>query len=221
MSHLQTDIAALDRAVVAAAPRIVRVIRVVDTRVWEEGPDDRSHPIAGSGKEHECSRCHRMHEIHAEVELSDGTEQIVGTGCAARESMNIAAQIRTAEAREKSVRRLRSQLAKNSHAIAAYQDAERQVAAMPRPPIVEGTAALSVGRDAGKQQPALYMGDECVWTHLVRSPRDLAERRETLARDWQDAQIRRILGVRYVSLPALVDEGRQLARKLARLEKSV
>ena len=51
--------------------KIERILKVVDTRQYEEGPDDKWYPIVGSGHEHACARCGRMHEIHAIVLLND------------------------------------------------------------------------------------------------------------------------------------------------------
>ena len=86
--------------------RIVRIIKVVDTREYEEGPGDRFYPIPGSGKEHECARCGRLHEVHALVQLETGDEAIVGTGCAARESLDMAPLFRKADGLAKRLRRL-------------------------------------------------------------------------------------------------------------------
>jgi len=60
---------------------IIKILSVVDTREYEEGPDDKWYPIPGSGREHQCYRCGRLHEIHAEVLLDDEKIVVVGTGC--------------------------------------------------------------------------------------------------------------------------------------------
>lgn len=57
------------------------VERVVDTREWVEGPDDRWYAIPGSGSVRECDRCSRTHEIHATVIDANGATWTVGTGC--------------------------------------------------------------------------------------------------------------------------------------------
>jgi len=72
--------------------KIERILKVVDTRQYEEGPDDKWYPIVGSGHEHACARCGRMHEIHAMVLLDDGNEAVVGTGCASKENTEMAAR---------------------------------------------------------------------------------------------------------------------------------
>lgn len=100
------------------APWIVRVLEVEDTREYEEGPDGRFHPIPGSGNIRQCSRCRRDHEIHATVELSDGTTEIVGVGCARRENMDLDAAFRTGEARAKRIRMLTFKLAAERKSLA-------------------------------------------------------------------------------------------------------
>lgn len=57
------------------------VVRVVDTREWVEGPDERWVAIPGSGDVRQCDRCDRTHEIHAHVTDAAGQAWIVGTGC--------------------------------------------------------------------------------------------------------------------------------------------
>lgn len=64
--------------------RIVKVLSVIDTREYED-IDDKWVPIAGSGKANVCERCGKLHEVHATVELEDGTEALMGTSCARAE----------------------------------------------------------------------------------------------------------------------------------------
>ena len=77
--------------------RIVRIISVIDTRDYEE-EGDRWVAIPGSGDEHSCDRCGRSHEVLATVELEDGTQAVVGTGCAKGESMEIQQQLKAGAA---------------------------------------------------------------------------------------------------------------------------
>ncbi len=95
--------------------KIIRVLRVEDTRQWEEGPDDRWYPIPGSGQENQCGRCGRSHEIHATVELEDKTTMIVGTGCMKADEAVFGSQI-------KSVLSAQKTLAKHEHFLAKYSD---------------------------------------------------------------------------------------------------
>ena len=59
----------------------MKILRVVDTREYEEIADGKWAAIPGSGNARECDRCGRLHEVHAYVETDDGTTMIVGTGC--------------------------------------------------------------------------------------------------------------------------------------------
>jgi len=165
--------------------KIVRIILVRDTREYEEGPDGKFRPIPGSGSEHECARCGAIHEVHAEVELLDGSRQVVGTGCAARESMGVATKIRTAEAKAKRLARLRAELASLRIKIASQAAIIVEVEALPLPEIEEGKKQLN----SGKVVPVLCMGNAEVRLQHVRGPADLAERRETLVSHWRDRRL--------------------------------
>jgi hypothetical protein len=59
----------------------VKILKVIDTREYEEIADGKWAAIPGSGNARECDRCGRLHEVHAYVETADGTTMIVGTGC--------------------------------------------------------------------------------------------------------------------------------------------
>lgn len=58
-----------------------RIVKVVDTRDRIE-VDDRWVALSGTGDGHVCDRCGRLHEVHALVDVGDGTSVTVGTGCA-------------------------------------------------------------------------------------------------------------------------------------------
>ena len=74
------------------------LLKVIDTRTKEEGPDDRFHAIPGSGDRRPCDHCGKPIEIHAYVRLADGTIQVWGTGCAGLNAAGIKAQRRTQDA---------------------------------------------------------------------------------------------------------------------------
>src|SRR5688572_32930996 len=67
-----------------ATRTVLRIISIIDTREYEEIADGRFAPVPGSGTENECSFCRRLHEVHATVELTDGSTVVIGTGCAGR-----------------------------------------------------------------------------------------------------------------------------------------
>ena len=56
------------------------VVSVVDTRTYVE-EDDRFVPVAGSGDPHNCDRCGRRHEVHANIVDATGQGGVVGVGC--------------------------------------------------------------------------------------------------------------------------------------------
>ena len=70
------------RTVGQAGWKPVKVIEVIDTRTYEEGPDDRWHPVPGSGTVNQCDRCGKDHEVHVVVEDGDGHSHVVGSSCA-------------------------------------------------------------------------------------------------------------------------------------------
>ena len=116
---------------------IKKIVEVKDTRQWEEGADDRFHPIPGSGHTNQCERCGRDHEIHATVELTDGSVATVGTGCMKADAFD--KRLRSAANTAKTIARLSAELA----AAEAHEAARRLayvVADELRAPVVEVTS---------------------------------------------------------------------------------
>lgn len=112
--------------------KITKIIRVVDTREYtEEG--DRWVPIPGSGTEHQCARCGRLHEVHATVELVDGSSAIVGTGCMKSDSLDVQSNIKRLTSASKRQASLMAQMKRLSGLIAEKHRIEREVAAMHLP----------------------------------------------------------------------------------------
>lgn len=117
----------------AGRRQIVRVLDVVDTRQYEEIEEGVFKPIPGSGSPHLCSRCGRTHEVHALVELDDGETELVGTGCASKASMDVAAQVKTEMARQKNLDKWTRVLASLERKDAAWEAVVRAVDALPFP----------------------------------------------------------------------------------------
>jgi hypothetical protein len=99
-------------------PHIARIISIVDTRERElvegEMGRERSVAIPGSGKQRPCDRCGKNHEVHAEVELSDGTRKTMGTGCAVKHSPEVKSRLKGLESAAKT-------LGKRAHELAGLQ----------------------------------------------------------------------------------------------------
>lgn len=123
---------------VAAAPKIVRIIAVRDTRDRIE-VGDRWVPVPGSGQARPCDRCGRDHEIHVDVELSDGTTSTIGQGCARGESMEIQGRIKSAISAAKTRAKLAAELAvaRGEHMRAATAWREVEKLSPPVPVVVE------------------------------------------------------------------------------------
>lgn len=117
---------------------IVRIIAVVDTREWVEGPDDRWYAIPGSGQTHKCCRCGRNHEVHAEVELGDRSSAVVGTGCMKQTSMETPFRRRVGrlDAAAKRLAKQRAQLEGAKRALAVREQAHKDAHALEVPPMV-------------------------------------------------------------------------------------
>lgn len=145
----------------ARAAKIVRVLRVEDTREWVEGPDDRWHALPGTGLMRECSRCGRTHEIHAFVELDSGATAIVGTGCAARESLELATAFRSGEGRAKRVKELSARIAKQQRLIDELAAMHRAVDALAVPAVeIVDTGTSRWGNDLTYE---VRVGDGVCW----------------------------------------------------------
>lgn len=159
-------------------PTISRILAVRDTRDRIE-VGDRWVPVPGSGQLRPCDRCGREHEIHVDVELSDGRRANIGSGCAKGESMEIQARLKSAVSAAKTRSRLRAELdlAREEHAaaLAAWHEVESLRA--PSPALLE-----EVADPRGKRQE-WSMGDASVWV-LPGSTFD-AERRQALLSGWR------------------------------------
>ncbi len=126
--------------------KIKRILSVEDTRQYEEGPDDKWYPIPGSGVVNQCARCGRDHEVHATVELENGTTIIVGTGCMTADENDVACRVRSVLATQRTLK-------KNEGLLARYQalDAQKKMIAadvnlMTLPPIVSSQFERTIGR---------------------------------------------------------------------------
>lgn len=161
-----------------AFPKIARILNVRDTRDRIE-VGDRWVPVPGSGHLRPCDRCCREHEIHVDVELSDGTRANIGSGCAKGESMEVQARLKSAVSAAKTRSRLRAELAVARDEYTRAQEAWREVEALqaPIPELLE-----EIPSPQGLRQ-VWGMGDVNVWT-LGGRGFDV-ERRQALLNAWR------------------------------------
>lgn len=161
-------------------PTIARIIDVRDTRDRIE-VGDRWVPVPGSGDLRPCDRCCREHEIHVDVELSDGRRATIGSGCARGETMEVQSRLKSAVAAAKTRSKLRAEIAVARDALTKAEKAWREVQALqpPEPALVEEIFDQS-GRE-GRQ--VWEMADVNVWT-LPGKPFD-AERKRALESAWR------------------------------------
>jgi hypothetical protein len=168
---------------VAAKPDIPTIKRILDVRDTRDRMEinDRWVSIPGTGQIRPCDRCCREHEIHVDVELSDGKRANIGSGCAKGETMEVQARLKSAVSAAKTRSRLAAELeaAKQDHAKA--QKAWRDIEALtpPKAELVEETPDKS-GR--GDRQ-VWTMGDARVWAYLPGGFD--SERRQTLLNGWR------------------------------------
>ncbi len=178
-----------------SAPRILRLVKIVDTREREERDgmySSYSVPMPGTGIENTCTRCGAGHEVHAYVEVEGGFEVIVGTGCARRAAMDagdaaLARAISTAERRAKVRAAVVAEIARLRRLVRERAASEAIVAAMPVP------AAVWAADNWGDGRPrwSITCGDAVVWSHAPREPvgderawyaRERVEERDNCAR---------------------------------------
>lgn len=125
----------------ALGPRVVRLFEVVDTREREERDGRFSSymvGIPGTGILNECHRCGKTHEVHAHVQLEDGSHVVMGTGCARRDAVaagdeKLARSILTAERRAMKVAAARAEVDRLASRVAGLEASLREYIAMPRP----------------------------------------------------------------------------------------
>lgn len=139
---------------------ITRIVRVVDTREYtEEG--DRWVPVPGSGTENECARCGRLHEVHATVELADGSRAVVGTGCMRGESLDLQSGIKRLTSASKRVARLESERRYLHTLIAEKADIESRVEALPLPAMSEKEIDHIDNRGYAYKTYEIHFADGC------------------------------------------------------------
>lgn len=146
---------------------IVKVLKVLDTRNYEEVEPDIWKPIPGTGIENECQRCGRMHEVHAYVQLRDGRTAVIGTGCCKQESMDVQTRIKSAMSAAMTASRLQRQLDKAEKELHDYlMHLAKVKEAMSSVEVVQELSPIKVGYLKGQLRPLLRMGEVHVPIHV-------------------------------------------------------
>lgn len=166
--------------------KILKVLKVVDTREYEE-IGDRFVPIPGTGNMNDCSRCGRSHEIHWTVALEGGTDAVMGSSCAKSEATLDEKLIRTMESAAKRAAALRREIAVLEPRIETLLGAIAQVAALPLPEVVFGHHVTA----SGEKIPTVRMGDSGdVW---IQFDGYTMERAAFLANTWRGKRVAELL----------------------------
>jgi hypothetical protein len=188
-----------------ATLEIKRIVNVVDTRQWEEGPDDRFHPIPNSGTVNQCDRCGRDHEIHATVELTDGTTATVGTGCMKQSAFDKA--LRSSATQAKNVARLTIELELAEKYTADRKAATEWAMSLDAPPVERRQDARISG----------WWALHCGQAELYAPTRERCEERcEEVVIEWRRRQVESCCPIKHVSP---IDLRRKLDTAKAKLAK--
>lgn len=197
-------------------PTIARIIGVRDTRDRIE-VGDRFVPVPGSGDLRPCDRCCREHEIHVDVELSDGRLANIGSGCAKGETMEVQSRLKSAVSAAKTRSKLSAELAvardEYTRALAAWKEVE--ALRPPAPVLVE-----EIPDEHGRGVRQIWgMDDARVWTLPTSREGFGAERRQALLNSWRHDRYReRGFERPPYSYKQTVDD---LADRLAKIERKL
>lgn len=175
--------------------------------------DDRWVPVPGSGDLRPCDRCCREHEIHVDVELSDGRRANIGSGCAKGETIEVQSRLKSAVSAAKTRSKLGAELAIVRDDLARAEKAWREVEGL-QPPSAELVEEISDPRGA---RQIWSMGDANVWV-LPGSKFD-AERRQSLLNSWRRNRYKE----RGFDLPpySYKQKAEDLADRIAKIERKL
>lgn len=165
-------------------PKIVRILKVVDTRTYEEGPDDKWRPIPGSGDKRCCDRCQREHEIHAYVELDNGQQAIVGTGCMKSSDLHMADRLKSLASAAKRLALLDCQEASHKARVEEWEKVRKEVEALPVPPVEMKREGDRFRFTVGEEGWALG------YSSVERDARERKERENCAIEGWRAARMK-------------------------------
>lgn len=168
-----------------AEPKIVRIVDVRDTRDRIE-VGDRWVPVPGTGQMRPCDRCGKTHEIHVDVELSNGKRANIGSGCAKGESMDVQSRIKSAVSGVKTRSRIVAEFAKATAELREATEARAEVDKL-KPPEPRMTEDLPRTTTYAEPRQVWHMGDANVWCWHRGFD---AERRQALLNGWRNNRYR-------------------------------
>jgi len=193
---------------------IDKIIEIRDTRQYEEGPDDKFHPIPGSGIENNCYRCGRSHEVHATVVLSDGTTAVVGTSCMKEEAADVLSRCKSMTSAAKMLAKNRAQLATVVASLERWREAMAAANTLELPEITADDSRSWNGRTC------YTMGDAKHWESFDYD--GLTDRlREGLAEDWRIMRAADIAGINRYAPKRLAGERDDLLHRIEQLERKL
>jgi len=195
--------------------RITRITEIRDTRDFDYEVDAHGEevlkPVPGTGDPHNCDRCGRAHEVHATVELDDGSLAVVGSACANAGDDVSPKAFRSGAALATRIAKLRREIKALGDRLTDWRAAEAMVDAMPVPEF----AVEPVRREPGDGRPPtllLTCGDgDAAWCRNGVTD----ERRQCAVGSWRRRRLTE-LGFRH---PAQ-DDG-ALRRRLSRAEEKM
>ena len=162
-----------------------------------------------------CDRCCREHEIHVDVELSDGRTANIGSGCAKGESMEVQSRLKSAVSAAKTRSKLRAELAiaKDEHdrSTAIWREVERL--SPPQPKLIE-----EIPDPRGVRQ-VWAMDDAHVW--VLPGASFNAERQQALLNGWRADRFRERGGKLSPYTSIYKDRVRDLEDRLTKIEKKL
>ncbi len=164
---------------VCGMEKIVKILSIRDTRQYEE-IGDKWVPIPGSGHENNCHRCGRSHEVWATVQLSNGQEAIVGTGCAGKDDAEAAARFTSLDRAAKRLASLRAEWVAFNEGLTAYENVLVEVR--------RNQPELSIGERTfvtGKPFKAVFCGEAYAICHGEVTH----ERRECAIHGWEHSEM--------------------------------
>ena len=149
--------------------KIVRILSVEDTREGElragENGRDKWVPIPGSGTMNVCDRCGKGHEVHATVQLDDGSRAVVGVGCMKKENAELAAKFKSMESATTAVKKAEAEKALLERKCEAYKRARSNAEKLPFPEIT-----IKPNKWRGEGYEDWEMGDQWVMVTKLRPP---------------------------------------------------